>query len=228
MKHEFCQTIALPFLFCFLLTGCAHFEPVAFPKYEPKDYPYYSREGGVEFGVLKFSPEEIKTYFASDLVKKNVWPVRILLVNKGEHAYLFSKGMIEPPVTSSLEAARRGRRSAGHRLFWGNVLIATFFGIPIGIPLVVGGFQALDANAFMEAAFKRNEIQDGELKTGESLSGILFFHRPDLPDAIQVVLFDSKTDEKLKLSVDLTKIESRLAAAPFAGVQHDVSKVELP
>ncbi len=229
MKARLFQIVAGYLIISLVITGCAQFKPNAFPNYGPEDYPFSTQNGSVSFSIGSFSPSEVETYFASDLVKKNIWPVRAILVNKSELTYLFSKGMIEPHVTSSLVAARQGRRSVGHRLFWGYVLIISFFGIPLGVPLVASGFQAMNANSHMESAYTRLEFKDQEIKPGGTLSGILFFHQPDLPKNITVVLLDAKTDQKLSLKVDMAK----LAAVPGAPetlptIQSDAaSKVEL-
>jgi len=210
-----------PILCSFLVTSCARFEPVSFPDYAPEDYPHQLERSSVTFGVGTFSREEVKRYFASDLTKKNIWPVRVLLINKSNRSYLFSKGMIEPQPTTSLVAARKGRRSAGHRLVWGSILIATFFGIPLGIPLVVGGFQALDANSYMESDYQRREITDGTVHSQETLSGIVFFESPNLPNSCKVELMDKKTDQKLSLTVDLSKASREGSRAVKASVRED-------
>lgn len=227
MKTRICRVLAVLVVICMLSNSCAHFRPTSFPIYEPKDYPFQAENDKVSFAVGNFTHEEVKIYFASDLIKKNIWPVRVRLVNKSEKTYLFSKGMIKPKVASSHLAARQGRKSVGHRVFWGYVLILTFFGIPLGVPLVVGGFQAMGANSHMESAYARYEIQDLEMKPGDALSGILFFHQPDLPDTIEVLLIDSQTDQKLNLTVGLTEKMMSMPSKLPSVTPDAIGKVEL-
>lgn len=228
-KRKFNQRLALFIAATFFISGCARFEPVPFPNYTADDYPYLTRKGNVTFAVGRFTREEVKIYFAAELPKKNIWPVRATVTNNSSRSYLFSKGMIEPRVASSLEAARRGRRSAGHRLFWGYLLILSFFGIPIGLPLVVGGGQAMDVNTLMETNFRQRELTDGKITPGETFSGILFFHRPDLPKEILLTLIDSETDQQLDLKVDLTQ-ESKRIEVPLTtlGSQEKPIKIDPP
>ena len=188
---------------CLTVTGCAGFHPTHLPVMQLDDFSYRSEQGGVTVAFDDFSRPEIKTYFASDLASKNIWPVRIMIVNGAGQSYLFSKGMIDPTVANSHETARRGRRAAGHRLFWGWLFTATFFGIPIGVPLLVTGFQALSANSSMETEFKRLEIQDGTVEPGETRAGVIYFHQPNLPDTIRVDLLNAQTNDPLKISVGL-------------------------
>lgn len=214
-KKRFSQILAFLIAVTCFVSGCATFEPAPFPNYGVEDYPYLTKQGDVTFAVGRFTRQEVKHYFSANLPKKNIWPVRVIITNKSERSYLVSKGMVEPRVSSSLEAARRGRRSAGHRLFWGYLLILTFFGIPIGLPLVVGGGQAMDANSLMETNFRQRELSDGKITPGETFSGILFFHRPDLPREVTLTLIDTQTDGQLDLKVDLTQ-ESGQIEAPLA------------
>lgn len=230
MNHSICRALVIPLLLCVMMSACTRFEPVPFPIYKAQDYPYQVTSEDLTFSAGTFTQDEVKRYFASDLVKKNIWPVRAMIENSSSKTYLFSKGMIKPEATTSLEAARRGRRSAGHRLFWGYVFISSFFGIPIGVPLVVGGFQAMSANSYMETDYRHREIRDGEIKAGETITGILFFHRPDLPSAIEVALLEAITDNKLILNIDMAKVTISPTATlgSQAAVRPDMlGKVEL-
>lgn len=206
-------------LLCLLLTGCAGFKPLRVPNFEFEDYPYRTEQSGMAVAVRTFTPAEIKHYFASNLAKKNVWPVLASIVNEGEQSYLFSKGLIEPQVASAYVAARKGRRAAGHRLFWGSAFTATLIGAPIGLPLLGTGAQALGSNNSMEGEYARREIADGEIQPGNSVTGILYFHLPGLPREITFTFIDSKTDKRLRLPVDLAHVPSSTTKMITADVQ---------
>lgn len=206
-------------LLCASLAGCAGFKPVRIPNLEIEEYPYRAGQNGVAVAVRTFTPAEIKRYFASSLAKKNVWPVLTNIVNESEQAYLFSKGLVEPEVTSAYVAARKGRRAAGHRLFWGSVLTYSIIGAPIGLPLLGTGAQALGSNNSMESEYARREIADGEIEPGSSVTGILYFHLPQPPQEITFTFIDSRTENRLRIPVDLVHKYPSTAKMITADVQ---------
>lgn len=194
--------------------GCARFEPTPMPVADPQDFPYGLVKDGIEVRIAPFSAQEVETYFASKLTRKNVWPMRVGIENESRKTYLFSKGFAGPHRISSHEAAREGRRKAGWRLAWGLIFFATFFGIPIAIPLFVTGCQALGANSYMESEYRNWEIPDRELGPGDSVSGILFFQSPNVPAQVQISLLDPETEEHLGLTVDLSEPFKKKEKAP--------------
>ncbi len=192
-------------LFLQVFSGCASYHPVSLPKYQWSDYQTIAEVDGFKIGASAFQLAEIDQYFATPLYKKNIWPVRVMVLNESNRTVLFSKGMIVAAPVSPNIVARKGKRSVGHRLFWGWLLTATFFGAPIGIPLLVGGFQAMSANSKMEFDFSGKQIQDGMLEPKDELKGILFFEQPNAPDTFTVTFLDSQTDEKISIPVTINQ-----------------------
>lgn len=200
---KFYRKIAYFLIFAFIFNGCASFKPVPMPELDPKDFPVQTSKDGVEVKVATFSREEIKEYFASDLAKKEVWPMRLSIKNNSNKNYLFTKGLIQPNRLASHEASREGKRGAGWRLTVGLILFISFFGIPLAIPFIVGGCQALSANSYMSKRYQEWEIQDTKLTPGTAANGIVFFQKTTPPHEFVVTLLEDETDQRLEIPVTL-------------------------
>lgn len=185
----------------FLFEGCARFEPVPMPISNPEDYSAVVSRDDIEVRAMPYSREEIQKYFAADLPKKNVWPVKVYVKNNSQKTYLFAKGLVEPNRITSHEASRKGRRKAGWRLAWGLIFFSTFFGIPIAIPLFVTGCQALGANNYMTRKYAEWEILDMKIQPGKDFSGIMFFLSPSQPSDFSLTLLEEGSDVSLQIPI---------------------------
>lgn len=198
------KNVASFLILALLFNGCASFKPEPMPFVNPENYPHKTSKEGIEVRMSQYSGEEIKKYFAADLAKKEVWPFRLSIKNNSSKSYLFTKGYVQPNQIPSHRASREGKRSAGWRFGTGLLFFITFFGIPIAIPLFVGGFQALSANNYMSKSYKEWEIQDVKLDAGKEIDGVVFFQKTTAPREFTISLLEADTNQKLEIPITIT------------------------
>lgn len=194
MKRMFIALIAVSYI----LTGCASYSVALLPTKDVFNYP--SRQVQKEVYVVAdiLDAKETKQIFQFQLQQKNIQPVFVVIDNRSNQTYQFSKSDINKQLLSADQAADKCKFSTiGRATTYG---IAGLFIWPFLIPAVVDGVGAHQANVKIEEDYMFKEIKDDRILPNGILNGVVFVPNMKKGEDFIIRLKNFDTSEILSFS----------------------------
>ncbi len=157
----------------FLLQGCASYRAGVLPTRDVFLYDNKQEQDGLNVAVDILDAKETKRVFQFKLQSKNVQPVYLVIDNRSDKTYEFSKANINKQCYSAEEVADKFQFStAGRATTYG---VAGLFIWPLLIPAVVDGVGSANANQKIQDDYAYKAIQDkSRIAPNGMLTGIVF------------------------------------------------------
>ncbi len=172
--------------------GCAAYRASRLPIYPASSCRSFVDQGPVLVGAEQWYSKPLsKLYFDTNLTKRGVVPVHVVVENQGEtpiklrvaQLRLAAQDFAEPlaPISFDESAERMRRKSAGPAVAWGVLGLATLFFafifVPIGSALAIS--QTSSVNERLKQDIWNKSLKDADVPAGGTARGVVFFAVPD-------------------------------------------------
>lgn len=195
-KKILCCLIIIPVLS--LTSGCASYRFGRLPSPYINDHPDPVTQENVSVAVKFLSSTEADTTFDSEMTKRKISPVYIVIDNKSNVAYSFRKADVDSSYLSAEEVANKCARKTMARVLTygvlGLIVILWIVFIPLAIAEMINSPRI---NAQMRNDYITNEIADTTIAPARSISGVLFVAPLQSGAKFNIPLINKNTGEKL-------------------------------
>ncbi len=203
MQH----TIALSLTLLVALAGCVSYTASPAPAPQAESMPIWNTEGAVRVGVDPYTqPARQATIFGGDLSAVGIIPIQVFVQNQEERRLVIrpSDMMIELPDGSQIISTGASTAAMKLERSHGAAVPATVF---LGFAAAAVTASSEDkARAARLQDYRRKELQDTQLRKGESAHGFVYFSLPagtpaftDATLIVRLVDFEEATSFAVRL-----------------------------
>ena len=180
------------------ISGCASYRFGRLPSPYIVDQPTATTQKDVSVAVKFFSASEATSTFDCEMDQRKINPIFITIENKSNAYYSFRKADVDSSFISGEEAAKKCSRSTMGRVlsygFLGLFIITWIIFLPMAIAEAI---NCPKINSQMRSDYTSNEIADGTIGPGRSLSGVMFVAPFNSGTALTIPLINREGGERL-------------------------------
>ena len=176
--------------------GCSPHYP-DYPQMQPTAYKSHTEQHDLSLAAKALTdPKEVKKYFGANILKDGILPVHVVIVNGSKKdSYILLKENVG--LLDSSEISSTKRRNVGH-----DAKAMHDVGLILLSPLIsaIGDTQAIGQTE----NFALKEFQRESIDPGQSVSGFIYFNRPDTCiDALNIRITLLQPLTRQEITVDL-------------------------
>jgi len=162
------------------------------------DHPEAITQDGVTMMARFLSPSQALTTFDCEMLKRKIQPVFLIIDNKSDKHYSFSKVSTEASFMPAEEVAKMCARSTMGRVVTYGILGVFVITWIIFIPMLIAeAINCPKINSRIRCDYIDCEMPDATIGPGRSVSGVVFVPPFLSDDKFIVPLVDRDTGEKL-------------------------------
>jgi len=177
----------------FFLQGCATYRGGVLPSKDIFTYSNIQEKNGLNVAADILDTRKTKQIFQFNLQSKDIQPIYIIIDNRSDQTYEFSKANLNKNCLSSQEVADKCKFSTAARA--GTYGVIGIFIWPFLIPAVIDGIGSASANRKIEDDYAYKEIEGkARILPNGMLTGIVFVEKMKPGETFTMRLINVETN----------------------------------